>query len=179
MLFLFCFFFFFFFLMIRRPPRSTLFPYTTLFRSRRLGQDTLDQFGQAGPAAFLDPPALAVPVGAVSPDLDARQDGLTVAELVQNVDLVDDRVDRAAALRPAGTGNDAVRAKAAAPILYFDEGSGLAPQSGGEGDPVWPLRRMDPGLGIGLGRWRHQAFFSQAKDQRFLVLVGYDQVHTG
>src|SRR5690554_6361295 len=42
--FLFCFFFFFafsdilfvfffFFLMIRRPPRSTLFPYTTLFRS--------------------------------------------------------------------------------------------------------------------------------------------------
>src|SRR5579872_7530847 len=30
----FCFCFVFFFLMIRRPPRSTLFPYTTLFRSR-------------------------------------------------------------------------------------------------------------------------------------------------
>src|SRR3712207_9067759 len=28
--------FFFFFLMIRRPPRSTLFPYTTLFRSQGL-----------------------------------------------------------------------------------------------------------------------------------------------
>src|SRR2546427_5028507 len=27
----------FFFLMIRRPPRSTLFPYTTLFRSRASG----------------------------------------------------------------------------------------------------------------------------------------------
>src|SRR6266850_5717960 len=27
----------FFFLMIRRPPRSTLFPYTTLFRSRARG----------------------------------------------------------------------------------------------------------------------------------------------
>src|SRR5437764_10884634 len=27
--------FFFFFLMIRPPPRSTLFPYTTLFRSQR------------------------------------------------------------------------------------------------------------------------------------------------
>src|SRR3989449_10661957 len=27
----------FFFLMIRRPPRSTLFPYTTLFRSRQVG----------------------------------------------------------------------------------------------------------------------------------------------
>src|SRR5256885_6362832 len=31
--------FYFFFLMIRRPPRSTLFPYTTLFRSRLLQLD--------------------------------------------------------------------------------------------------------------------------------------------
>ena len=30
----FLFLFFVFFLMIRRPPRSTLFPYTTLFRSK-------------------------------------------------------------------------------------------------------------------------------------------------
>src|SRR2546422_6434572 len=29
-------FFSFFFLMIRRPPRSTLFPYTTLFRSKKV-----------------------------------------------------------------------------------------------------------------------------------------------
>src|SRR5690242_21676333 len=29
----------FFFLMIRRPPRSTLFPYTTLFRSRLAGAE--------------------------------------------------------------------------------------------------------------------------------------------
>src|SRR2546429_8919124 len=29
----------FFFLMIRRPPRSTLFPYTTLFRSEATGRD--------------------------------------------------------------------------------------------------------------------------------------------
>src|SRR5258707_14486939 len=28
----------FFFLMIRRPPRSTLFPYTTLFRSTRVAR---------------------------------------------------------------------------------------------------------------------------------------------
>src|SRR6266498_5643902 len=33
---------FFFFLMIRRPPRSTLFPYTTLFRSGR-GWDRHDE----------------------------------------------------------------------------------------------------------------------------------------
>src|SRR5207253_9365689 len=32
----FSYYLFFFFLMIPRPPRSTLFPYTTLFRSRRL-----------------------------------------------------------------------------------------------------------------------------------------------
>src|SRR5476649_3027543 len=30
---------FFFFLMIRRPPRSTLFPYTTLFRSPTISGD--------------------------------------------------------------------------------------------------------------------------------------------
>src|SRR3712207_6848076 len=31
----------FFFLMIRRPPRSTLFPYTTLFRSR-MSSETIE-----------------------------------------------------------------------------------------------------------------------------------------
>src|SRR5258708_25250461 len=39
--------FFFFFLMIRRPPRSTLFPYTTLFRS--LGCAARRRAGSAGP----------------------------------------------------------------------------------------------------------------------------------
>src|SRR5215207_10958268 len=39
----------FFFLMIRRPPRSTLFPYTTLFRSRfvqRIRHDIGDAYVQ-------------------------------------------------------------------------------------------------------------------------------------
>src|SRR5689334_25226520 len=31
-----------FFLMIRRPPRSTLFPYTTLFRSRDGARDLME-----------------------------------------------------------------------------------------------------------------------------------------
>src|SRR6266480_844131 len=44
---LYVFFLFFFFLMIRRPPRSTLFPYTTLFRSRCHGSGTLGA-GQDG-----------------------------------------------------------------------------------------------------------------------------------
>src|SRR2546425_10931747 len=44
-------FLFFFFLMIRRPPRSTLFPYTTLFRS-------VHPFGDVaagGPVTLPDP----------------------------------------------------------------------------------------------------------------------------
>src|SRR2546421_2430413 len=40
--------FFFFFLMIRRPPRSTLFPYTTLFRSLRVG-DGMNPETSVGP----------------------------------------------------------------------------------------------------------------------------------
>src|SRR6202158_6535300 len=32
---------FFFFLMIRRPPRSTLFPYTTLFRSAERSEERI------------------------------------------------------------------------------------------------------------------------------------------
>src|SRR5215471_8074158 len=46
------FLFFFFFLMIRRPPRSTLFPYTTLFRSRaRLPRRTAVPLAAAPPLA--------------------------------------------------------------------------------------------------------------------------------
>ena len=41
-----CVFFCFFFLMIRRPPRSTLFPYTTLFRSARLHPDVFAELAE-------------------------------------------------------------------------------------------------------------------------------------
>src|SRR5258708_25986969 len=41
---------FFFFLMIRRPPRSTLFPYTTLFRSLWAGGEGLERNGHSGGA---------------------------------------------------------------------------------------------------------------------------------
>src|SRR3712207_8770150 len=44
---------FFFFLMIRRPPRSTLFPYTTLFRS-------IDVFGRGVTDAGKHPPLMHV-----------------------------------------------------------------------------------------------------------------------
>src|SRR2546422_1193859 len=49
---------FFFFLMIRRPPRSTLFPYTTLFRSlaRRPGRRLLPAAGPGGAGRAADLP---------------------------------------------------------------------------------------------------------------------------
>src|SRR5690606_40117847 len=57
----------FFFLMLRRPPRSTLFPYTTLFRSRGLrfrhrrdaGRETGRALGALG--AALDQRRLGLP----------------------------------------------------------------------------------------------------------------------
>src|SRR3712207_8193545 len=59
--------YFFFFLMIRRPPRSTLFPYTTLFRSEdwehvhgvRIG--TLDPRGGSARSTSRTPRGRAVP----------------------------------------------------------------------------------------------------------------------
>src|SRR3712207_7288813 len=63
---------FFFFLMIRRPPRSTLFPYTTLFRSVGARADLV--------LLLRDP------------EEEDRAD----AERVQPPRLVDEHVDRAA-----------------------------------------------------------------------------------
>src|SRR2546427_1364906 len=44
-----------FFLMIRRPPRSTLFPYTTLFRSHRVQDDDQSAAHQQRPRLEVDP----------------------------------------------------------------------------------------------------------------------------
>src|SRR5258708_27575319 len=46
--------------MIRRPPRSTLFPYTTLFRSQRskMGIDEVLKFGEANSFHQLTSPFL-------------------------------------------------------------------------------------------------------------------------
>src|SRR5258708_18422000 len=48
--------FLFFFLMIRRPPRSTLFPYTTLFRSYSLRLAAVLACLAAATARAADPP---------------------------------------------------------------------------------------------------------------------------
>src|SRR2546430_3656383 len=72
-------FLFFFFLMIRRPPRSTLFPYTTLFRSLVLGLHPLlqrpDLHGPFLPVAHLElpPPPLGLTLGPRLGPLEQRQ----------------------------------------------------------------------------------------------------------
>src|SRR3712207_7923988 len=45
----------FFFLMIRRPPRSTLFPYTTLFRSHDVSADSATASTSSATAATPSP----------------------------------------------------------------------------------------------------------------------------
>src|SRR3712207_7876484 len=61
----------FFFLMIRRPPRSTLFPYTTLFRS------VVESAGNPEFVTFLRSsakPFQALPLAREHPDLPARSE---------------------------------------------------------------------------------------------------------
>src|SRR5260221_1500297 len=61
---------FFFFLMIRRPPRSTLFPYTTLFRSLDYPID----LPVINPSPAMQPQPLFVPTGnpVQNPSYDPR-----------------------------------------------------------------------------------------------------------
>src|SRR3712207_8494496 len=64
--------------MIRRPPRSTLFPYTTLFRSRLL-------HGQVGPEQVVGADAVGPAPAALG---QQHGDGTR-----RDVDLLDDRAD--------------------------------------------------------------------------------------
>src|SRR5256885_12818073 len=70
--------------MIRRPPRSTLFPYTTLFRSV---QGSLAAGGQYLPQRLLGPLDLLVRVGGPSFELDRRSEEHT-SELQSPCNLV-------------------------------------------------------------------------------------------
>src|SRR5436190_5047429 len=80
-----------FFLMLRRPPRSTLFPYTTLFRSNRsrtvlrYSREVRRRSG-SGPAAF-GSAAAAPPVPVTPPNAAGRSEEHT-SELQSHSDLV-------------------------------------------------------------------------------------------
>src|ERR1041384_4364970 len=68
--------------MIRRPPRSTLFPYTTLFRSRQVGLalDHLRGRMPVGPLGHACDALRARPGEALAADADAVAQRLPVAE---------------------------------------------------------------------------------------------------
>src|SRR3712207_6078843 len=68
----------FFFLMIRRPPRSTLFPYTTLFRSLLLGAARVRSRGDAPARARVARGGVARPLRALAA-ADPRCDGRACA----------------------------------------------------------------------------------------------------
>src|SRR2546430_11918385 len=89
---------YFFFLMIRRPPRSTLFPYTTLFRSddveqtgpprRRRGrmqQGRAAQILRAVPARPVPPEVIQAPV---RPDCENVRSEEHTSELQSQSNLV-------------------------------------------------------------------------------------------
>src|SRR2546421_7046932 len=80
---------FFFFLMIRRPPRSTLFPYTTLFRSRLVPGGHPDHSRARHPLRLQDRagPRGDRPLPAARADLRARSEEHT-SELQSRSDLV-------------------------------------------------------------------------------------------
>src|SRR2546422_11000504 len=93
--------------MIRRPPRSTLFPYTTLFRSQ------LQRFGIA--ATFTKPVELSALADelqrSLSPTTVGRITGVTLFGFLQLLE-----VERKTALIVVHSGNEEGR-------LYFDSGA--------------------------------------------------------
>src|SRR5256885_14742961 len=74
----------FFFLMIRRPPRSTLFPYTTLFRSLTSRVHVRTARDGASRSALLASAAIFVPgiAGLASVLLDRKSTRLNSSHLV-------------------------------------------------------------------------------------------------
>src|SRR3712207_7451766 len=63
--------------MIRRPPRSTLFPYTTLFRSQFATFEVLDAMGNASTAVTVDSDGTVTGVSAENVRIRATVDGST------------------------------------------------------------------------------------------------------
>src|SRR2546430_16617454 len=78
--------FLFFFLMIRRPPRSTLFPYTTLFRSRFLL--VISRRGDKRQLARIRAPLDVLPFAPPTNDVVAQRSEEHTSELQSQSNLV-------------------------------------------------------------------------------------------
>src|SRR5260370_19589837 len=78
---------FFFFLMIRRPPRSTLFPYTTLFRSHAAQQAVFERERAVAHRRLLAGQAFAQHVGIAVARAAKRSEEHT-SELQSHLNLV-------------------------------------------------------------------------------------------
>src|SRR2546426_4610736 len=73
--------------MIRRPPRSTLFPYTTLFRSHAIGQTLLEITVRPGLGPVSQAQTLGIPYDVAVPDRQHRSEEHT-SELQSPCNLV-------------------------------------------------------------------------------------------
>src|SRR5947209_19733049 len=131
-----------FYLMLRRPPRSTLFPYTTLFRSPEIIYNNIVRVqGQASVEVTLGDSMTrySIEAFALAPDtldwqrvettLDAVQQvygELTVSPFVFSDDPVMGRLDVGAA---SGGAIAEVRHDGEVLPLFFDNGDAVTPRS--------------------------------------------------
>src|SRR6476661_1372538 len=105
--------FVFFFLMIRRPPRSTLFPYTTLFRSAAMAKQAMAAVDDVN--AGRRRPLLVRMARTTALDREAREQFGEKSSLSAIALLGETPVDRLLAASTLG------RALAQAPARYFTD----------------------------------------------------------
>src|SRR5690242_21077012 len=74
--------------MIRRPPRSTLFPYTTLFRSERFTQSSPSALGPPARRPRTSTSTGSTPNSGVPPRSPKRRSEEHTSELQSHVNLV-------------------------------------------------------------------------------------------
>src|SRR2546430_10499944 len=102
--------------MIRRPPRSTLFPYTTLFRSSPVEARTLKIQHRAGDQLHAGDAILTLDTSATKLDLDKLNDAAAQKEsaLMQaRLKADEENASAAAALEQKQLDSDILKLKAA------------------------------------------------------------------